>query len=315
MNFADLHVFCTVARSDSLSLAAAALHQTPSGISKALRRLEAKLGTPLFERANKQLKLNRSGRLLLPRALQLLHFAEQTRSEIAGSDARVHARIAGPAMLLWGYGALFCQLLTARFTDSSLMQAAKFEDDALVALGRGEIDFAFVTQAVVATPGKNWQAHWRADAVGTLRMQLCAGATHALAAVGKVSAAELLRYDFACPQHSLLCGVARGEHSDGWRNDAFPRRIRYWVDDLVLLLLLVRTGAALAYLPEFALTNEPGLRRIEVSDCPYVCQEQVYLVHSPSHALGWQQYLVVEYLQALSSQNQNVANFSKTETL
>ena len=121
MNFADLTVFCTVARSDSLNQASIELHQTPSALSKALRRLEAQLGTPLFERANKQLKLNRSGRLLLPRALQLLQFAEQTRSEISGSDALVHARIAGPAMLLWGYAGLFAQLLTMRFADSSLI--------------------------------------------------------------------------------------------------------------------------------------------------------------------------------------------------
>ena len=121
MNFADLTVFCTVARSDSLNQASIELHQTPSALSKALRRLEAQLGTPLFERANKQLKLNRSGRLLLPRALQLLQFAEQTRSEIAGTDALVHARIAGPAMLLWGYAGLFAQLLTMRFADSSLI--------------------------------------------------------------------------------------------------------------------------------------------------------------------------------------------------
>ena len=311
MNFADLQAFCTVARSDSLSLAAAELHQTPSGLSKALRRLEAKLGTPLFERANKQLKLNRSGRLLLPRALQSINFAEQTRSEIAGSDARVNARIGGPAMLLWGFAAVFCQLLTARYSDSSLIQTAKFEDDALAALSNGEIDFALVTQAVVATPGKNWQPHWHADGVGSIRMQLCAGATHALATAGTVSSAALLQYDFACPQHSLFCGVARAAHSDGWRDNEFPRRIRYWVDDLVLLLMLVKSGAALAYLPEFALKNEPSLRRIEVSDCPYVCEEQVYLVHAPSQALGWQQHLVVDYLQALRSDSHGVPSFSK----
>ena len=37
-------------------------------------------------------------------------------------------------MLLWGFGAVFCQLLTASYSDSSLVQAAKFEDDALAAL-------------------------------------------------------------------------------------------------------------------------------------------------------------------------------------
>ena len=306
MNLADLTAFCTVARCDSLNQASGELHQTASALSKALRRLEAQLGTPLFARANKQLKLNRSGRLLLPRALQLLQLAEQTRSEISGSDAQVHARIAGPAMLLWGYSELFAQLLIASFADSSLIQAAKYEDEALAALANGEVDFALVTQAVVATPGKNWQSHWRADLLGSVRMQLCAGPSHPLSAaaaagVSTVSSAELLRHDFVCPQHSLICGVTRAGHSDGWRNNELPRRIRYWVDDLVLLLALVKSGTALAYLPEFSLKNETSLHRIEISDCPYVCEEQVYLVHAPSQALGWQQHMVLAYLQALKS--------------
>ena len=218
----------------------------------------------------------------------------------------MHARIAGPAMLLWGYAGLFAGLLSTRFADSSLIQTAKFEDEALAALAYGAVDFALVTQAVVSTPGKNWQPHWRADLLGSVRMQLCSGPTHPLiasgaAAVSTVSSAELLRHDFVCPTHSLICGVTRAEHSDGWRNNELPRRIRYWVDDLVLLLALVKSGAALAYLPEFALKNEAGLHRIEVIDCPYICEEQVYLVHAPSQALGWQQQIVAAYLQALKS--------------
>jgi DNA-binding transcriptional LysR family regulator len=70
-----------------------------------------------------------------------------------------------------------------------------------------------------------------------------------------------------------------------------PRRIRYWVDDLQVLLSLVREGHALAYLPAFAL-QASGLVQIRIGDCPFECVEQAHLVWRPVAASGWQARLV-----------------------
>ena len=112
------------------------------------------------------------------------------------------------------------------------------------------------------------------------------------------SSAQVLAHDFACPPHSLFCGVQRGARSDGWRDDQLPRKIRYWTDDLQLLLGFVRSGKALAYLPDFALA-EPGLVRIHVSDCAFTCSEQAWLVWDSASAAGWQQTLA----QCLSAES------------
>ncbi len=289
MDLDDLRVFTTAARTRSLNAAGLELNQTASALSKAIRRLEASLNVPLFDRSAKQLALNRAGNALLPRALQLLSFAEQTRSEMSGVDARVHCRIAAPAMLLWRFAEAFCCGLIADFPDSAMTLKPMFEDQALAALANGEVDFACVT-AHAQHSNKHWQAHWQSDALGAMTMHLTAGIKHPLAAhagAAVATTAQLLQYDFACPPRSLLCGVARGAHSDGWRDDQLPRRIRYWVDDLQVLLGLVKSGLALAYLPDFA-ELDPQLKRINVSDCPYVCTEQLFLVHAPTQASGWQ---------------------------
>lgn len=292
MDLQDLRVFVTVTRHRSLALASADLHQTASALSKALRRLELSVQTPLFDRSGKQLVLNRAGEALLPRALQLLHFAEQTRSELKGSDSRVHCRVAAPAMLLWHFGAELGRTLLPRYPDSALSLKPMYEEQALAALAQGEVDFALVTAAVIEPPGRHWQAHWQADALGSTTMQLMAGAQHPLALAGRaVTSSELLAHDFACPPRSLLCGLTRGAHSDGWREDQLPRRIRYWVDDLQVLLSLVKAGLALAYLPDFA-DSDPELLRIEVSDCVYTCTERLFFVHAPTQASGWQRWLV-----------------------
>jgi DNA-binding transcriptional LysR family regulator len=289
MDLDDLRVFTTTARTRSLHAAGLELNQTASALSKAIRRLEASLNVPLFDRSAKQLVLNRAGDSLLPRALQLLSFAEQTRSELSGADARVHCRIAAPAMLLWRFGESFSRRLIANFPDSAITLKPMFEDQALAALASGEVDFACIT-AHAQHSNKHWQSHWQSDPLGAMTMHLSAGIKHPLGAkpgVATATTAELLQYDFACPPRSLLCGMERGAHSDGWRDDQLPRRIRYWVDDLQVLLALVKSGLALAYLPDFA-EFDPQLKRILVSDCPYICTEQLYLVHAPTQASGWQ---------------------------
>jgi DNA-binding transcriptional LysR family regulator len=85
----------------------------------------------------------------------------------------------------------------------------------------------------------------------------------------------------------MFCGLERGSRADGWRDDRLPRRIRFWLDDLQLLLALVRSGQALAYVPDFALAQDPSLVHVAVSDCPYECVEQVHLVWRPATAPLW----------------------------
>lgn len=146
-----------------------------------------------------------------------------------------------------------------------------------------------------STPSAHWQNTWEASALGEVRLQLVAGRLHPLARKSRArrvsaSSAQVLAHDFACPPHSLFCGVQRGARSDGWRDDQLPRKIRYWTDDLQLLLGFVRSGQALAYLPDFALA-EPGLVRVNMSDCAFACSEQAWLVWDSASAAGWQRTL------------------------
>ncbi len=60
-----LRMFCAVAESGSLAIAAVKLHLTPSAISHAIKALEGQLGCRLFERAGKKMLLNQAGEQLL----------------------------------------------------------------------------------------------------------------------------------------------------------------------------------------------------------------------------------------------------------
>lgn len=312
MNLTDLRIFVSAARQPTLAEVAQETHLTPSAVSKALRRLEDSLGKPLFDRSARQLVLNASGALLLPRAQALLALADQAKADVQGDGAVIDCKVAGPAILLWRYGGALADALRP-YPEASLRMLALFEEDALAALARGEAHAAIVTGEVLDGRGAHWSDAWETVPLGVLAQHLVAGRAHPLAAsrlaaargkphagtghrdtddshspglVLQATAAQVLEHEFACPSHSLFCGERRGARSDGWRDDRLPRKIRYWTDDLQLLLAFVTSGAALAYLPDFAL-NDPALVRIDVVDATFSCQEQTALVYDGVRAPSW----------------------------
>ncbi len=294
MDFADLRAFVTATRHASLHAAARELHVTASALSKAIRRLEGDLRTPLFDRSAKAMRLNATGQRLRERALALMDMVEQTRAEFEGASFRVQCRIGGPPILQWQHGPALVRAVARLYEDSSVLFKPQYEDEALAALLRGELDFALVTSEALRQA--NAGAALRTLALGTLEMRLAVARAHPLAAGAKgrsvrLSSARVLAHDFASPSRSIFCGVPRGARSDGWGDDAPPRRIRYWADDLQVLLALVRDGAAIAYLPEFTLAGS-DLVAIRLTDTPLRCVEEAHLAWRPSEAAGWQAAVV-----------------------
>ena len=294
MELSDLRLFIAATQHASLHAAATEMHLTPSALSKAIRRLEAGLQTPLFDRRGRAMTLNADGERLRQRALALLQLAEQTQAEFEGANFRVRCRVAGPALLNWIHATTLARRLASQQPDSSVVVRAVYEDEALAQLLRGEVDFALVTdEALQALPSRGALA---LQPLGPLTMRLVAGRRHPLAAkargrVARASAGDVAAHDFACPPRSMLCGLVRGVGSDGWRDERLPRRIRYWIDDLQVLLDFVRSGQALAYLPEFSL-RDSELVRVDVTDLPFECTESTWLAWRPTVAAGWQARLV-----------------------
>ena len=73
----QLEVFLETARHENLSRAAATLAMSQSAASDALRELEQQFDVLLFDRVGRRIQLNDFGRLLLPRAEELLDRAQE----------------------------------------------------------------------------------------------------------------------------------------------------------------------------------------------------------------------------------------------
>src|SRR5512133_1284188 len=79
----ELLAFRTVVDSGTITAAADQLGQTVSGISRALGRLEKKLGTTLLRRTTRRLELTEEGLTFLTRARAILAALDEAEDELA----------------------------------------------------------------------------------------------------------------------------------------------------------------------------------------------------------------------------------------
>ncbi len=99
----ELQVFVSVIEKGSISAAAEHMGQTPSGISRTLARLEAKLETTLINRTTRRMDLTEEGKFFLERARQILEQMEDLEEHLSLSRQRPSGRLrvnaASPFML------------------------------------------------------------------------------------------------------------------------------------------------------------------------------------------------------------------------
>lgn len=87
MTFEQLRIFIAVAEREHLTRAAEALRLTPSAVSSAIRALEDRYGTMLFNRIGRRIEMTDAGRIFLEEARAVLaraHAAELTLAELGG---------------------------------------------------------------------------------------------------------------------------------------------------------------------------------------------------------------------------------------
>lgn len=82
MNIQALEIFRAVAETGGVAKAAEQLHRVPSNVTTRIRQLEDDLGTMLFLRDNKRLRLSPAGRTLLDYAQRMLALADEARSAL-----------------------------------------------------------------------------------------------------------------------------------------------------------------------------------------------------------------------------------------
>jgi len=89
----ELRIFTRVGASLSFAATARALAMTPSAVSKAIARLEARLATRLLVRTTRSVRLTEAGALFLERASRIIQELEACEHELAAMDSKPRGKL------------------------------------------------------------------------------------------------------------------------------------------------------------------------------------------------------------------------------
>lgn len=141
----QLHTFVTIADVGSFTRAAGEVHRTQSAVSMQMRRLEERIGRPLFEKDGRSNRLTEEGERLLTYARRLLRLNRETLAAFDEASLEGSIRIGTPD----DYADRFLPEIMARFTRSNprveLSVICEPTYNLVEQIRRGQLDIAIVT--------------------------------------------------------------------------------------------------------------------------------------------------------------------------
>lgn len=283
MEMFELRYFLAVARVENVNRAARENHVSAGSLSKAVARLEEELQTPLFVKSGRGIRLTPEGQVLKAKAARILQLEEDARLELRGQNAEsLNVTVSSEEILQISFGLGLAKKIDRLFPMARTQFLIRAEPQALSQVADGEAHLALVTLEPPA--GRV------SKVLAQVEFRTCSSQAHPLARKYGTSRAvpiqEVLKFPFVIPDSSILGRIAKSASIDGWRDDKFPRQIKYKVCGLKLMEEIVREGMALAYLPDYFVASA-GLAALKVSGCPYSCRQTVRVVAKDPTELGW----------------------------
>ncbi len=147
MEIHQLRCFLSVAREQHFGRAAASLHLTPSPVSRAVKALEAQLGTPLFERGYHTVRLTPAGHMLARGAEPLLEQLDDLQRRVAatagGPDSPLV--VGGSPFAPPGMFDLLVEQIRSAGHDRTVHVDVSGWEDTLDRIARNEVDIALLS--------------------------------------------------------------------------------------------------------------------------------------------------------------------------
>ena len=241
----QLRTFLAIAELGSFTRAADAVHKTQSAVSMQMRRLEERLGRPIFVKDGRQSRLTEEGYRLVEYAQRMIRLNDETLAAFAEPSLVGRVRLGLPD----DYAERLLPQVLAAFArlNPAIEISVQCQGSAMTSrmIAQGELDLAIVTSSdVIGMPGeviRREQLHWVAPADRCLHCE------------------EVVR-------------LALGPTTCCWRAQAIAaldranRRhvIAYTSPTATALIGAVHAGLAIAVLPESAIRT--GMRILTESD-------------------------------------------------
>lgn len=282
MEIFELRYFLAVAQDENVHRASETLNVSPGSLSKAISRLEDELGIALFYKQGRGIRLTPEGAALKKRASLIVQLEEDAKTEIGGQKGTLNVTISAEEILHTHFGVALADRVQKHFPNSRFQFLTRSEVKVIQQVEDGEAHFGFLTGEVPRS--------LKSKLLAKVEFQTCASPQHAIfkksARGGKFPVEEVLKHPFVSPEANILGTIATSRSWDGWRDDKFPRQIRYRAGGIKIVEELVTKGHAIAYLPDYY-AKELGLTILSVTGCPYSCHQSVKVICKDPSALGW----------------------------
>lgn len=278
MEIRQLKYFAKVAETLNFSDAAKALYITQSTLSQQIKQLEQELNAPLFLRNSHSVCLTEVGEELLPYALRTLHAADLCIDRVHDLQQLL------TGTLNIGVTYTFSPILTETllvfmklYPHVRLNIFYKPMEELMELLSNRKVDFVLAFKSSVCHD--EIESHILFDN----HLAVIAGDGHPLAGKDKVKLSELGQYDIALPSKGLQ---ARNALDKALSKYMTKLHVRLELNEVNILLKLVKQSRLVTVLAEATIHNEPGIKAVpldfpenEMEGCVHVLKN-TYRKHS-----------------------------------
>lgn len=258
MEFQQLRYLCAIADTGSFTRAAERCRVAQPSLSQQISRLEEELGTKLFDRLGRSIRLTEAGHAFLPHARTALEQAELGRDEIQGrrNDRRGPVAIGVIPTVAPYYLPRRLAGFTRRFPEATVRIVEEITPVLVEQLRSVAIDLA-----LLSLPLK----HREFEVVPLLKERLFAALPpdHPLAQASVVSLRDLRNENFVLLRDGHCF---RGVALDACRRARLAPRVAFESGQFSSLLGMVAAGVGITLVPRMAVDRSFSCRYVPVSD-------------------------------------------------
>lgn len=275
MEIKALKYFIVAAELENIHKAAQKLLISPGTLSKTISKLEQDLGTKLFIRHRKTIKLSCAGKILKEEAINLIFKEESIRIKLAGAKELFNVFICGNEYLLSEYGIELTSKIRSIYPKALFNFESCSSTDAIEKIQFGDSHIAIST----IRPNQ-----FKYKKISEVKFEILATNEHPLYKghneIVNISKEELLKYDFA---------VSHRHDNDLYSDTDFEllnNNIKYQTYNYSTLQSIVRSGVAISLVPTNMLETM-NASIIKVKDFNLSKKLDIYLFTKQDISEGW----------------------------
>lgn len=271
MELRQLKYFAKVAETLNFSEAAKMLCITQSTLSQQIKQLENELDTPLLIRSSHKVTLSEAGELILPHVRRVIYEAESCADRINDLN-----RLASGSLSI-GVTYSFSPILTEtlllfmkQYPKVRLNIYYKPMNELMELLKERVVDFVLAFKPTRSIEGVESHILFQNYLAAIVSEH------HPLASKERVTVAELRTYDLALPSKGLQ---ARNTF-DNIVSAHDPLRVRIELNEVNILLKLIRQSMLVTVLAEATIHNETGVKAVpldipenEMAGCVHILKD------------------------------------------